>query len=102
MLFTALHEAGHYVKANNPKGFQELSDFVLDTLDEIGYDVNARIAELQKAYKEEGMHLSEADAVEELVCNQLPAIATDTAAVDKLLNYKPEKENLFSAYLSAS
>ncbi len=91
MLFTALHEAGHYVKANNPKGFQELSDFVLDTLDEIGYDVNARIAELQKAYKEEGMHLSEADAVEELVCNQLPAIATDTAAVDKLLNYKPEK-----------
>lgn len=51
MLFTALHEAGHYVKANNPKGFQELSDFVLDTLDEIGYDVNARIAELQKHIK---------------------------------------------------
>ena len=92
MLFTALHEAGHYVKANNPKGFQELSNFVLDTLDEIdGYDVNERIAELQGAYKEKGLRLSEADAVEELVCNQLPAIAADTAAVDKLLNYKPEK-----------
>lgn len=91
MLFTALHEAGHYVKANNPKGFQELSDFVLETLDEIGYDVNERIVELQKAYKEKGIRLSEADAVEELVCNQLPAVAANTTAIDKLLNFRSEK-----------
>ena len=87
MLFTALHEAGHYVKANNPKGFQELSDFVLDALDDIGYDVTGRIDQLQEYYrKKAGQNLTEADALEEIVCDHLSVIAADEKAVGKLLS----------------
>ena len=97
----AFHEIGHYINEHNPEGFRALSDFAVQYLEkQEGYDIDERIAALQKATREQtGRWISETDALEEIVCNSLSSIASDSDAINAALQLTAKKRRTLSQVL---
>lgn len=97
----AFHEVGHYISEHNPEGFKALSDFAVQYLEkQEGYDIDERITALQKATREQtGRWISETDALEEIVCNSLSSIASDSGAINAALQLTAKKRRTLSQVL---
>ena len=80
LLFIITHESIHDIAANNPSGYAKLEQIVLDELAKQGQDVDALI----KYHQDQG--LSEAKARQEVVCNTVPVILTDSKTADVLMD----------------
>lgn len=97
----AFHEVGHYISEHNPEGFKVLSDFAVQYLEkQEGYDIDERVTALQKATREQtGRWISETDALEEIVCNSLSSIASDSGAINAALRLTAKKRRTLSQVL---
>ena len=97
----AFHEVGHYISEHNPEGFKVLSDFAVQYLEkQEGYDINERITALQKATREQtGRWISEMDALEEIACNSLSSIASDSGTINAALRLNAKKRRTLSQVL---
>lgn len=76
------HEGFHYIQAMSPEMAQKITKFVLDTLKtKTGFDLEARIADIQERYsKEGGQKLERDEAIEEIVADaMLDQIGTEEA-----------------------
>ena len=104
MLYTMGHEVGHYIRQWNAEGFKELGDFLLKEYGKKGVPVNvllnAQKEKIKKRYREEKKPLpSEAKladmAYEELVCDAMSDMFTDSQAYEKLAKLKQKNRTLW-------
>ena len=104
MLYTMGHEVGHYIRQWNAEGFKELGDFLLKEYGKKGVPVNvllnAQKEKIKKRYREERKPLpSEAKladmAYEELVCDAMSDMFTDSQAYEKLAKLKQKNRTLW-------
>lgn len=104
ILATALHEAGHMIKKNNPTEWQTLSDFVSDYLVRKGVDLNKMIDRTIERYGnrlQADEHENTRDAaLEEIVCDTLMSIASDEKALNIALSTKQNKAKIAAAIKS--
>nr|DAF10944.1 MAG TPA: PolyVal ADP-Ribosyltransferase [Caudoviricetes sp.] len=104
ILATALHEAGHMIKKNNPTEWQTLSDFVADYLVRKGVDLNKMIDRTIERYGnrlQADEHENTRDAaLEEIVCDTLMSIASDEKALNIALSTKQNKSKIAAAIKS--
>lgn len=104
ILATALHEAGHMIKKNNPTEWRTLSDFVSDYLVRKGVDLNKMIDRTIERYGnrlQADEHENTRDAaLEEIVCDTLMSIASDEKALNIALRTKQNKSKIAAAIKS--
>ncbi|MFA7255948.1 MAG: hypothetical protein WC047_00020 [Kiritimatiellales bacterium] len=86
-LYVAVHELTHYIQNNNAVEYDVLREFVLQKLaEQQGYDLEARIKELQAIYKAQvDQDLTRDEAIDEIVADGCASILTDETTVMELV-----------------
>ena len=78
-----VHELVHALKRTDADGFEVLKDVVIKHLEEsdswLGLDY--AVSERMEQYRSSGQNLTEADAIEEIICEAVPTFMTDEKAV---------------------
>ena len=89
MLSVALHEATHGIRIDNPAEYQALCSFVTNYLAAKGENIDFLIDDIKSKWG--GSLTTQEDAVEELVCQTVMAIAADEAAIKTALSLEENK-----------
>ena len=77
-----VHELVHNLRRESSAYYDAFSSVVLDTLKKDGsFDLQAAVSERIRQYAEQGQHLSEEDALEEIVAEAAPAALTNREAM---------------------
>lgn len=92
MLPVALHEAVHGIAQTSPGDFETLKQFVFNTLNAQGRNVDFLLDDIRRKYGEDAP--TEQDVLEEFVCNSVMAIATDEKALKTALGLKENQSFL--------
>lgn len=67
---TVSHELYHYLRSTNAEEAEKISAYVLDRLEKKeGYDLDGRIHDLMARYAEQGVDITQAEAMEEIVAD---------------------------------
>lgn len=77
--YVAMHELTHYIRSQDEESYYTLLDIVSRALTDGGEDVNALVKAQMDRFGYDGD-----EALEEVVCNTIPAILSDSAYVDQL------------------
>ncbi len=85
MTVVAVHEAVHYVRANNKAGYDVLKKFVRRYLELEGENVHALLKEIKENRKAQGENLNPKGIMEELVANTISSIASNEKAMQACL-----------------
>ena len=89
MMAAAMHEMGHFIADWSPDEWVQLSDYVTNTLRNQGVDVDARVEGIKAQYENAGVAYDGQIGMDELVCNALPAILSDSGNVTRLAGERP-------------
>ena len=84
ILRTASHELTHYIAQNSQDMYRRLQTFVLDNLIKRGKSMDLLIADQIARAKENGITLSEAEAIEEVVADACEMMLRDSKAIETL------------------
>lgn len=84
------HEGFHFIKNWNGEAAQQLQDLVLDSLRATdGYDLDARVQEMQQRYRKNGQELQESDALEEIAADSMLDVIGSRETVQQLMKENP-------------
>lgn len=84
------HEGFHFIKNWNGEAAQQLQDLVLDSLRATdGYDLDARVQDLQQRYRKNGQELQESDALEEIAADSMLDVIGSRETVQQLMKENP-------------
>lgn len=95
LLFTAAHEATHFIKQWSPQKFRELAQFLNEQYGEKGKSVEDMVRRQQAKALRKGERMSYDEAYEEFVADSMETMLTDGDVIEKLAALKARDKTLW-------
>lgn len=76
-----VHELVHVLKNSSDDAYQFVSDLVVDTLKNSGMDVQTEVAQRIEEYAQQGVKLTQEEALEEIVAESVPVVLSNREAM---------------------